>query len=113
MKKMRFIASIIIMCSLSTASFAVTFCGTLNVVGLTAQAERANGSLYANTMRVNVENQQCVGVKYAYLTNTQAAYSSVLSMLLSAQARGKTINIYVKDTAGIYSDAREIEWVSF
>jgi len=91
---------------------AVLECGQVSVTGITVQADRENNSPWANTMRVVVNSGTCQGVTYAYLRNDHPAYSSVLSVLLAAQATGEKVSIFVKESGGIGSNSKEIEWIT-
>ncbi|WP_445357376.1 hypothetical protein ACJJIC_15790 [Microbulbifer sp. ANSA002] len=107
------ISGLVALSTFSMQSYAYLECGYIDVKGITVQANRDNGSAYANTMRIHVNYQgDCVGVKYAYLKNSESSYASILSTLLTAQASGKKVSVNVKESSGIASDAHEIEWVS-
>ena len=62
-------------------------------------------------MRINVSAGTCEGVTFAYLKNGHPAYSGIMSVFLAAQATGVEVTVVVKESNGIYSNSREIEWV--
>jgi len=102
---------LIVISGFSLNAYAALDCGNVVVKNLTVQAERENGSLFANTMRIHVANTGCAGVTYAYLENGDDAYSSTLAVLMAAQAQGKKVRLFVKNNPGIYKGAYKIEWV--
>ena len=102
MKKLKLIPLVFAALIIPNYAFSAVDCGSLTVRGLTVQAERENGSKYANTMRILVDHGTCTGVKYAYLKNNQSAYDSTLSMLMALHAQNKNVRVWVKETTGIY-----------
>ena len=108
MKKVAIVLFSLISLFITSSSFASTKCGYLPVKGLTIMADRENGSLYANTLRISVADGVCTGVKWAYISNAHPSYNGILNALL----QGGKYHIWVQDSLGIYSDAREIEWIT-
>lgn len=97
---------------LPSTSFAYIGCGSMPVVDLTIQASRDNGSLYANTLRINLPSTgACSDYSFGYLKNTHAAYYSFLSVLGAAQLSGQNVQVYISEAPGIYPEAREIEFI--
>lgn len=94
------------------AANAIENCGLVSVKGIVIQADREIGSPWANTMRINISGSACAGIDYAYLKNAHPAYNSILSLLLSAQARGINVSVRVKSSTGISATAREIEYIT-
>lgn len=112
MKLLLKMSAFVVLLSSTTLVHACLECGSIPVTGLTIQASRENSSAFENIMRINVSSGTCQGVIYAYLKNDHPAYSGILSVLLAAQATDKNIFVVVKESGGIGTGAKEIEWVS-
>ena len=108
MKKVSIVLFSLVSLLVASSSFASTKCGYLTVKSLTIQADRENGSLYANTLRISVADGVCADIKWAYISNTHSAYEGILTALL----QGGKFYIWVQDSLGIYPNAREIEWIT-
>lgn len=86
-------------------------CGLVSVKNLVVEADRENGSAWANTMHIQITGSSCSGIDYAYLKNDRPAYAGILSLLLSAQASGRDVQVIVRDAQGLGANSREIEYV--
>ena len=105
---------IILLSLLSFTSFsanALMNCGLVPVKEIVIETDRENGSVWANTMHINISGSACSGISHTYLRNDHPAYNSTLSLLLSAHARGQDIKVIVKSTEGLSSYSREIDYI--
>ena len=62
-------------------------------------------------MHIQITGSSCSGIDYAYLKNDRPAYAGILSLLLSAQASGRDVQVIVRDAQGLGANSREIEYV--
>lgn len=95
----------------SASAYALINCGVIPVKEIAVEANRENGSVWSNTMHINIKGSACSGVSHAYLKNDNPAYNSTLSLLMSAHAGGKSVRVVVKSAPGISSYAREIDYI--
>lgn len=95
----------------TSSANALISCGSVPVKRLTIEADRENGSVWANTVSIDVSGGACGSSTTAYLKNDHPAYNSIVSTLLSVHARGGLIKVVVKSAQGISANAKEIEYV--
>lgn len=86
-------------------------CGSTPIKNLTIEADRENGSAWANTLHIEITGSSCSSIDYAYLKNDQPSYASILSTLLSAHASGKNVTVIVKSAGGLGPNSREIDYI--
>ncbi len=93
---------------------ATVDCGIIPVSGLRIEASRDNGHPLANTLSITVAGiGSCPGIQLAFMENDNPAYSSILSTLLSVQARGGTVKVVVSSAETYSSAAKRIEYLEF
>jgi hypothetical protein len=101
-------------CTFSSSAIAALIdCGSLSIDKLIVQADRSNGSSFANKVVVKMgadKHANCAAITYAYLENTDEAYSGILSTLLAARVAERPVRITVDDASGD-PDKKRIEFV--
>ncbi len=91
---------------------ALEICGVMPVGNIVVQADRENGTPWANTTRFDLSGSGCSGIAYAYLFNDHPTQKSILAVLLTAQATNRNVVVVVKSSERISSTAREIEFIT-
>ena len=110
-KKMKYKLFALTIALMPLAASAIDSCGSVPVRELVVQGSRENGAAWANTARISVTGSACVGIDYAYMSLDNPALPSILSVLMSAQAQGRSVDLVVKSATGISATAKEIEYI--
>ena len=93
-------------------SAATVDCGYGDVGNLHVQSARSDGSSYNNKLIVELLGDRDGCPIYGYVSNTDPAYSSILSMLLAAKMSQVQIRILINNNE-LLSSAARIETVNF
>lgn len=106
---------IILMVSTNVSAAGTINCGMATIKNLYVQGDRGDGNFHANKMLIVLGDDKleaCNDFTFAYLENTDEAYSGTLSMTMAAYMSGKKIRVQIEDSAAINS-AKRIAWVNF
>jgi hypothetical protein len=98
------------------ASAELLNCGESDVKRIVVLGDREGTHAHENKLLVELYNNgvnvSCAGMPYVYMDFDNPAYSSVLSMLLSAQTTGKKVQVSVNTTVKAASNGVEISYIS-
>ena len=76
----------------------VTYCEDFYISDVWVQGDRDDNSVYQNSLVIRFQNSEgtyltCGGKDHLYLENTAASFSGMLSIALSAQISGKSVDL--------------------
>lgn len=112
-KKSLKILSCLLLPTVSLAS-GVIDCGVATVSSVYSQADRNDGSFHANKLLIIIGSDKKAEFNdftFAYLENTDEAFSSVFAMALASHMAGKKLRVVVEDQPA-QSNAKRISWVN-
>ncbi len=113
MKKIIFILLLIISPYIKAAG--TINCGAATIKTIYVQGDRGDGGFHANKMLIILGSDKlaaCNDFTFAYLENTDDAYSGTLSMAMAAYMNGKKLRVQVEDMPANNS-AKRIAWINF
>ena len=100
----------------SFLSAEVVNCGYVEINRLLVQGDREGEHGHENALIVepwkNNQHYHCEQRPYVYMKLDNPAYQSVLSVLLAAQAQGKTAEIWINSSVVVGGNASQIAWVT-
>lgn len=113
---MKYLLLIVLILSSAHSFSEVVNCGSADIRRLAVHGDREGAHDHENKLLIELEKDsllyRCDGKSYAYLDNTNPAYSGVLSILLAAQAQGKKVEVWINSTVIAGGNAAEIAWVN-
>jgi len=111
---MKYIIGILLISVCGAANADLIDCGYSKVGKLYAIGARTDGNANANRLQVSL-SETCVDTTnkvLGFVSNDEASYEGILSLLLAAKMSDKPIRI-VLDSSKTTSNSMRIEWVNF